>query len=89
MEVQENEDIEFWLAVNDEGDRVLSFDGAADAMSKLVTEFGGAAVRTVRIVVSMPLPTAVEVETIKVFEEIEADENTEATIEEVETQAAA
>jgi hypothetical protein len=90
VEVEENEkqDIELWLAVNDEGSRATSFDGAADAISTLIAECGGAAVRTVRLLVSMPLPTAVEVEPIEVFEEIDAGE-AEASIEEVETAAAA
>jgi hypothetical protein len=89
MEV-EKEEIEFWLAVNDDGDRVVSFDGAAEAIGLLVSEFGGTAVRTVKMMVSMPLPTGVEAEPIEVIEEdVDAAENTDAVIEEVETAAAA
>jgi hypothetical protein len=79
----EKEDIEFWLAVNDEGNRAVSFDSAEDAITALVDKEGGAAVRTVKMMVSMALPTAVEADPLEVSEEADSDQNTEAAIEEV------
>jgi hypothetical protein len=81
------EDIQFWLAVNDEGSRVVSFESAADAIGTLVNEFGGAAVRTVEMTVLMALPTAVEVETIEVSDE-DVDQDIKTAIKEIETAAA-
>jgi hypothetical protein len=84
----EKEEFEFWLAVNDEGRRMVSFDGAAEAIAALIEEHGGAAVRTVRMMVSMALPTAVEAEHLEVTEEDANVENIETAIDEVETVAA-
>ena len=53
----EKEEIQFWLAVNDEGQKAVSFDGAAEAIGLLVNEHGGAAIRTVKMAVLMALPT--------------------------------
>ena len=83
----EKEDIELWLAVNDEGSRAVSFDGAADAIASLVDEHGGAAVRTVKLTVSMALPTAVEAEPLEVSDEADAAQDIETAIEEVEEAA--
>jgi hypothetical protein len=86
----EKEEIEFWLAVNDEGDRTVSFDGAKEAMAALVDEFGGAAVRTVKMSVLMALPTAAEADPLEVSDDdFGADQTTETAIEEVEEVAAA
>jgi hypothetical protein len=84
----EKEDIEFWLAVNDKGDRVLSFDGAAEAISKLVDEYGGAAVRTVGMMVSMALPAAPQTERLEVTDEDVDAGDIETAIDEVEEEAA-
>jgi hypothetical protein len=84
----EKEEIEFWLAVNDEGSRAVSFDGAGDAITSLVGEHGGAAVRTVKLTVSMALPTAVEAERLEVTEEDADAGNVETAIGEVEEAAA-
>jgi hypothetical protein len=84
----EKEEIEFWLAVNDEGDRTVSFDGAKEAMAALIDEFGGAAVRTVKMTLTMALPTAVEADPLEVSDE-DADQTAETTIEEIEETAAA
>lgn len=84
----EKEDIEFWLAVNDEGHRAVSFDGAAEAIASLVDEHGGAAVRTVRMMVSMALPTAVDAEPLEVTDEDVSAEDIETAIGEVEEAAA-
>jgi hypothetical protein len=84
----EKEDIELWLAVNDEGSRAVSFDSAEDAISTLVSECGGAAVRTVKMVVSTTLPLAFEAEPLEIIEEVDA-QDTETAIEEVKEAAAA
>jgi hypothetical protein len=83
----EREDIQFWLAVNDEGARAVSFDSAADAIATLVDQCGGAAVRTVEMTVSMALPTAVEAEPLEVSDEADAAQDIETAIEEVEEAA--
>jgi hypothetical protein len=88
VERVEKEVIELWLAVNDEGHRAVSFDGASEAIAELVSDHGGAAVRTVRMTVSMALPTAVEAEPLEVSEEA-ADAETEAAIQEVQEAVAA
>jgi hypothetical protein len=85
----EKEEIEFWLAVNDEGQKAVSFDGAADAIGSLVGEHGGAAIRTVKMTVAMALPTAVEADRLEVTDEDVGAENIEAAIGEVEEAAAA
>jgi hypothetical protein len=85
----EKEEIEFWLAVNDEGHKAVSFDGAADAIGSLVDEHGGAAIRTVKMTVAMALPTAVEAERLEVTDEDLDAGNVEAAIGEVEEAAAA
>jgi hypothetical protein len=80
----EKEEIEFWLAVNDEGHKAVSFDGAADAIGSLVDEHGGAAIRTVKMAVLMALPTAVEAERLEVTDEDADAGNIETAIGEVE-----
>jgi hypothetical protein len=85
----EKEEIEFWLAVNDEGQKAVSFDGAAEAIGLLVDEHGGAAIRTVKMAVLMALPTAVEAERLEVTDEDANAGNIETAIGEVEEAAAA
>jgi hypothetical protein len=85
----EKEEIEFWLAVNDEGQKAVSFDGAAEAIGLLVNEHGGAAIRTVKMAVLMALPTAVEAERLEVTDEDADAGNIETAIGEVEEAAAA
>jgi hypothetical protein len=87
MEVAK-EEIEFWLAVNDEGQKAVSFDGAAEAIGLLVNEHGGAAIRTVKMAVLMALPTAVEAERLEVTDEDADAGNIETAIGEVEEAAA-
>jgi hypothetical protein len=84
----EKEEIEFWLAVNDEGQKAVSFDGAAEAIGLLVGEHGGAAIRTVKMAVLMALPTAVEAERLEVTDEDADAGNIETAIGEVEEAAA-
>jgi hypothetical protein len=84
----EKEEIEFWLAVNDEGQKAVSFDGAAEAIGLLVNEHGGAAIRTVKMAVLMALPTAVEAERLEVTDEDADAGNIETAIGEVEEAAA-
>jgi len=83
------EHIEFWLAVNDEGARTVSFDGPKEAIAALVDEFGGAAVQTVKMSVAMMLPVAVEADHLEVSDETHVDQTVETAIEEVEEAAAA
>ena len=85
----EKEEIEFWLAVNDEGQKAVSFDGAAEAIGLLVNEHGGAAIRTVKMAVLMALPTAVEAERLEVTDEDADAGNIETAIGEVEEAAVA
>ena len=85
----ERMDIEVWLAVNDEGACVASFDGARQALADLLDQHGGAAARTVKLpVLNLMLPTAVEADPIEVLEEAEADDTVETAIEEEEVLAA-
>ena len=74
----EKEHIEHWLAVNDQGDRMTSFDGPEDAVAALIDKHGGAAFRTVKFSTLMDLPTAVEADPII---EITAEDGDETTIE--------
>jgi hypothetical protein len=64
----ENERIDavHWLAVNDQGDRALSFESPEDAVSLLIDEHGDAAFRTVKLNVTMALPTAVEADHVEI-----------------------
>jgi hypothetical protein len=79
----EKVEIELWLAVNDEGSHAVSFDGAKDAIATLLDEHGGAAVRTVKMSVSVELPPSLEVDHIEIVKEdgdeakIEIDEGDE------------
>jgi hypothetical protein len=53
-----------WLAVNEDGEGAVSMEGASDARETLEDEAGGAAIRTVKLAVTMDLSegTAVDVE---------------------------
>jgi len=53
---------EVWLAVNDDGDAGVSLEGGDEARDALVAEFGGAAVRTVKLTVQMAVPEVIEAE---------------------------
>jgi hypothetical protein len=55
------ENFEIWLSVDDEGNAAASLDGAVDSRTA-VDSFGGAAVRTVKLTVSMELPEAAEID---------------------------
>jgi hypothetical protein len=54
--------LEVFVSVNESGDAACSLETAGDARETLIDEFGGAAVRTVRISVLMDLPEVVDVE---------------------------
>jgi hypothetical protein len=54
--------LEVFVSVNESGDAACSLETADDARETLVDEFGGAAVRTVRISVLMDLPEVVDVD---------------------------
>jgi hypothetical protein len=84
----EKQDIEFWLAVNDAGDSAVSFEGAEDAIATVVDAYSGAAIRTVRMTVSMALPIAYEA-AVDVSGEDDAGRDVETAIKEVEEAAAA
>jgi hypothetical protein len=49
-------DFSIWLAVNEDGDAAVSMDGPAEARDALVDDYGGAAIRTVKLAVTMTLP---------------------------------
>jgi hypothetical protein len=51
-----------WLAVDEDGESAVSMEGASDARETLEDESGGAAIRTVKLAVTMPLAEGTEVE---------------------------
>jgi hypothetical protein len=51
-----------WLAVDEDGESVVSMEGASDARETLEEESGGAAIRTVKLAVTMSLAEGTEVE---------------------------
>ena len=53
-----------WLAVDEDGESAVSMEGASDARETLEEESGSAAIRTVKLAVTMDLSegTTVEVE---------------------------
>jgi hypothetical protein len=53
---------EVWLAVNDDGDAAVSLEGASEARVALVEDYGGAAVRTMKLSAHLTLPVVVETE---------------------------
>jgi hypothetical protein len=58
----ERSNFNIWLAVNEDGESAVSMDGASDAREALVDESGGAAIRTVKLAVTMALPEVTEVD---------------------------
>jgi hypothetical protein len=58
----EKSNFAIWLAVNEDGDSAVSMDGAAEAREALVNEYGGGAIRTVKLAVTMALPEIDETE---------------------------
>ncbi len=58
----EKSNFEIWLAVNEDGDAAVSMDGPGEAREALVDDHGGAAIRTVKLAVTMALPEVHEVE---------------------------
>lgn len=58
----EKSNFSIWLAVNEDGEAAVSLDGASDARETLADEFGGGAVRTVKLDVTMALPVITEAE---------------------------
>jgi len=53
---------EVWLAVNDDGDAGMSLEGGDEAREALINNYGGAAVRTVKLNVQMAVPEVFETE---------------------------
>lgn len=49
--------IEFYVAVNQDGDFYLDRDSAEDVVSGLEDEFTNAAIRTVKVAMTLDLPT--------------------------------
>jgi hypothetical protein len=58
----EKSNFSIWLSVNEDGDAAVSLDGAVEARDTLTDEFGGGAVRTVKLAVTMALPKIPEAE---------------------------
>jgi hypothetical protein len=58
----EKRSVEVWIAMNDDGDAVASVDGGAEARELLIDNYGGAAVRTVKLTVQMAPPEVLETE---------------------------
>jgi hypothetical protein len=58
----EKSNIELWLSFNEDGDAAVSLEGSAEAREALVEEFGGAAIRTVKLTMTVALPEVEEVE---------------------------
>jgi hypothetical protein len=52
----EKSNFSIWLAVNEDGDAAVSMDGPGEAREALVDEYGGAAIRAVKLAVTMALP---------------------------------
>jgi hypothetical protein len=76
----EKSNFNVWLAVNEDGDSAVSTDGASDAREKLVDDHGGAAVRTVKLAVTMALPEVAEA-TVEVEDEAGETQQVEAAAE--------
>jgi len=51
-----------WLAVNDDGDAAVSLEGGDEPREALINDYGGAAVRTVKLNVQMAVPEVFETE---------------------------
>jgi len=58
----EKSNFNIWLAVNEDVDSAVSMDGAAEAREALVDDYGGAAIRTVKLEVTMALPEVASVD---------------------------
>jgi hypothetical protein len=70
----EKSNFAIWLAVNEDGDAAVSMDGASDARESLVDDYGGAAIRTIKLQLTMALPeiTAVDLDVPDEAGEVEA-----------------
>jgi hypothetical protein len=58
----EKSNFEVWLSVNENGDAAVSLEGPDEAREALIEEQGGAAIRTVKLAVTMALREIAEVE---------------------------
>jgi hypothetical protein len=58
----EKSNFAIWISVNEDGDAAVSMDGAAEAREALVDDYGGNAIRTVKLAVTMTLPEVEESE---------------------------
>jgi hypothetical protein len=55
-------EVEIWLSVDSEGNAAVSTESADDARERLVDEYGGGDIRTVRILAAITLPQVMEVD---------------------------
>ncbi len=56
----EKQTLEIWWSVNEDGDAAVSLEGATEAREALIEDYGGAAVRTVKLTAKMVLPQVIE-----------------------------
>jgi hypothetical protein len=59
--MSDKHEIEFFLAINEDGDFEMDTD-ASDARDRLMENFGGVAIRTVKLTARVRLPVVEEVE---------------------------
>lgn len=55
-------EIEFWVAINEEGEFVINVDGASDATCELEGNSHNEAIRVMHFKFNVPLPKVVEVQ---------------------------
>jgi hypothetical protein len=55
-------EFEIYLAVNDDGDAAVSLEDGSTARETLIDDYGGAAIRTVKLSVTMAIPEIEELD---------------------------
>jgi hypothetical protein len=74
--------VDMFLAINENGDAAVSLENASEARTTLVDEFGGEAIRALKVTVAVDLPEVTEVD-VEVPAAAE-DEPVEAEVEEAD-----
>jgi hypothetical protein len=75
---QEAKTVEVFLVMNEDGETAVSFDGFVEAKESLDENYGGYAVRSVKLVVTMKPPVVAEV-TVTVPDEEEGEVTAESS----------
>jgi hypothetical protein len=58
----EKQTFEIWLSVNEDGDAAVSLEGVTESREALVEDYGGGAIRTIKLSTHMTLPQVIETE---------------------------